>query len=149
MAKNGGWPKEPDPPRRSGTNDKSNHLGVSEPESNSAALCAARCDDGFPEHGNFKKMLMSHDSPEALLATINGPGSTRFDQWQVQLLALVLLKARVGLHCEVAADELRRAHFRPVVDVGRDLRAELAAIGPDSPVAVLPEGPLTIPYLAA
>ncbi len=112
-------------------------------------LCAARCDDGFPEHGNFKKMLMSHDSPEALLATINGPGSTRFDQWQVQLLALVLLKARVGLHCEVAADELRRAHFRPVVDVGRDLRAELAAIGPDSPVAVLPEGPLTIPYLAA
>lgn len=110
-------------------------------------LCAARCNDGFPEHGNFKEMLRSHASPADLLATINRPGFSVFDQWQVQLLALVLLKARVGLHCEVAADELRQAHFQPVADIGASLRAELAAIGSGSPVAVLPEGPQTIPYL--
>jgi len=112
-------------------------------------LCAARCNDGFPEHGNFKEMLRSHQSPADLLATINRPGFSVFDQWQVQLLALVLLKARVGLHCEVPADELRRAHFLPVPDLGRALRAELAAIGADSPVAILPEGPQTIPYLSS
>lgn len=110
-------------------------------------LCAARCNDGFPEHGNFKQMLMAHDTPAELLATINRPGFSVFDQWQVQLLALVLLKARVGLHSEVADADLRRAHFLPVPDIGVALRAELARIGPDSPIAVLPEGPQTIPYL--
>jgi len=111
-------------------------------------LCAARCNDGFPEHGNFKEMLMSHATPSDLLATINSPGFSVYDQWQVQLLALVLLKARVGLHCEVPAADLRRAHFLPIPDLAGALRAELAAIGPDSPIAVLPEGPQTIPYLA-
>ncbi|MEO7270770.1 MAG: nickel-dependent lactate racemase, partial [Vicinamibacterales bacterium] len=28
---------------------------------------AARCNDGFPEHGNFKRLLFEHDSPRALL----------------------------------------------------------------------------------
>lgn len=111
-------------------------------------LCAARCNDGFPEHGNFKEMLFSHRTAAELLATINQPGFATFDQWQAQLLAMILLKARVGLHCEVAAAELERAHFIPVADVGAALRAELARLGPDTPVAVLPEGPMTIPYLA-
>ncbi|MSU70982.1 MAG: nickel-dependent lactate racemase [Opitutus sp.] len=111
-------------------------------------LCAARCNDGFPEHGNFKEMLFSHASAAELLATINQPGFATFDQWQAQLLAMILLKARVGLHCEVAAAEIQRAHFIPVPDVGAALRAELARIGADAPVAVLPEGPMTIPYLA-
>ena len=110
-------------------------------------LAAARCNDGFPDHGNFKQMLFSHAGPAELLATINRPGFSTFDQWQAQLLALILLKARVGLHCEVPAAELQRAHLLPVADVGAALRAELARIGSAAPVAVLPEGPLTIPYL--
>ena len=31
---------------------------------------ASRCNDGFPAHGNFKKLLFDHDSPRALLDTI-------------------------------------------------------------------------------
>jgi nickel-dependent lactate racemase len=111
-------------------------------------LCAARCNDGFPEHGNFKEMLFSHATPQALLATIERPDFAMYDQWEAQLLALILCKARVGLHCEVPADALRRAHLQAVPDLNTALRQELARIGPDAPVAVLPEGPLTIPYLA-
>ncbi len=112
-------------------------------------LCAARCNDGFPEHGNFREMLFSHATPQALLATIERPGFARFDQWQAQLLAIIQCKARVGLHCEVPADQLGRAHLQAVPDLGAELRRELARIGKDAPVAILPEGPLTIPYLAA
>jgi lactate racemase len=111
-------------------------------------LCAARCNDGFPAHGNFRELLWSASSPGELLARIESPGFATFDQWQAQLLALILRKARVGLHSEVPDADLRRAHLTPVPDLGAALRAELARIGPDAPVAVLPEGPVTIPYLA-
>jgi nickel-dependent lactate racemase len=110
-------------------------------------LCAARCNDGFPEHGNFKELLFSHATPQALLAKIERSNIATYDQWQAQLLALILCKARVGLHCEVPADALRRAHLEAVSDLGAALRREVARLGPDTPIAVLPEGPLTIPYL--
>ena len=37
-------------------------------------LAASRCNDGFPSHGNFRKLLFEHDSPSAILETINEPG---------------------------------------------------------------------------
>ena len=111
-------------------------------------VTAARCNDGFPQHGNFKRLLFEHDSPRSLLDTIMAPGFSLFDQWQAQLLARILLKARVALHSELPADDVRRAHLEPVEDVERALATELERIGRDAPVAVLPEGPMTIPYLA-
>jgi nickel-dependent lactate racemase len=111
-------------------------------------VTAARCNDGFPQHGNFKQLLFEHASPQALLDTIMSPGFSLFDQWQAQLLARILIKARVGLHSELPADDVRRAHLEPVEDVERAIAGELTRIGRDAPVAVLPEGPMTIPYVA-
>ncbi len=108
----------------------------------------SRCNDGFPAHGNFRKLLVEHGSPRALLDTIESPGFSMYDQWEAQLLALVRLKARVGLFSEIPAEEVRRAHLEPVSDVGEAVARELAPRGRDTPVAVLPEGPMTIPYLA-
>jgi len=109
---------------------------------------ASRCNDGFPEHGNFRKLLFDHDSPRALLDTIEAPGFSMYDQWEAQLLALIQLKARVGLQSELPPDELQRAHIEPLEDVGAAVGRELERIGADAPVAVLPEGPQTIPYVA-
>src|SRR5262245_28082989 len=109
----------------------------------------ARCNDGFPAHGNFRKLLVEHGSPRALLDTIEAPGFSMYDQWEAQLLALVRLKARVGLFSEIPPDEVRRAHLEPMEDVGTAVARELAERGSDAPVAVLPEGPMTIPYLAS
>jgi nickel-dependent lactate racemase len=108
---------------------------------------AARCNDGFPEHGNFKRLLFEHDSPRALLDTIMAPGFSMYDQWEAQLMAGVLLKARVGLYSELPPDHVRRAHLEPIPDIGEALAAELRRAGSDAPVAVLPEGPMTIPYI--
>ena len=109
---------------------------------------AARCNDGFPAHGNFKKLLFDHASPRALLDAIEAPGFSMYDQWEAQLLALIRLKARVGLKSEIPGDLVRRAHLEPVEDIAAAVDAELHRIGRDAPVAVLPEGPMTIPYLA-
>jgi len=47
---------------------------------------------------------------------------------------------------EIPAEEVRAAHLEPVADIGARLAEELARVG-DVPIAVLPEGPMTIPYL--
>jgi nickel-dependent lactate racemase len=110
---------------------------------------AARCNDGFPEHGNFKRLLFDHGSPRALLDTIMSPGFSMYDQWEAQLLAGVLLKARVGLYSELRSENVRRAHLEPIADLEETLSAELQRVGADAPIAVLPEGPMTIPYVEA
>lgn len=109
-------------------------------------LTAARCNDGFPAHGNFRALVEASASPRELLDRIM-TGSTVLDQWQAQHFAMVLLKARVALYSELPDADVRRAHVTPVRDLRAALDAELDRIGRDAPVAILPEGPLTIPYL--
>jgi nickel-dependent lactate racemase len=111
-------------------------------------VTASRCDDGFPDHGNFRRLLFDHDSPRALLDTIESPGFSMYDQWEAQLLAIIQLKARVSLQSELPSDDVRRAHIEPIDDVGSAIARELERVGRDAPVAVLPEGPQTIPYVA-
>jgi nickel-dependent lactate racemase len=109
---------------------------------------AARCNDGFPAHGNFRTLLMEHGSPQALLATILAPGFLLYDQWEAQMLANIQLKARVGLLSELPDDEVRQVHLEPIGDISAVVSREVARRGSDAAIAVLPEGPMTIPYLA-
>jgi nickel-dependent lactate racemase len=111
-------------------------------------IAAAECGDGFPDHGSFKRFLFEHGSARAMLDTIDNAPAPIEDQWQVQLLALILVRARVGLYSLIAPDLVRRAHLEPIGDIGTRVIEELARIGRDQPIAVLPEGPMTIPYLA-
>ncbi|MDB6170613.1 MAG: hypothetical protein JWM88_3477 [Verrucomicrobia bacterium] len=110
-------------------------------------LAAARCNDGFPAHGNFRRLVEESRSAQELINRITTPGFAMLDQWQAQHLAMVLLKARVGLYSELPDADVRRAHLIPVHDLRAALDAELDRVGRDAPVAILPEGPLTIPYL--
>ena len=111
-------------------------------------LTAARCNDGFPAHGNFRRLLVEHRTPQAILDTVMTPGFSVYDQWEAQMLAMILVRARAGLHSEIPAGELRQAHVEAVPDVTVRLAEELDRIGREAPVAVLPEGPMTIPYLS-
>jgi nickel-dependent lactate racemase len=113
-----------------------------------AILCAARCNDGFPDHGNFRKLLFDHDSPGALLRTILAPGFSLYDQWEAQLLAMIRQRCRVLLYSELPPGDVRRAHLEPVAALQETLDA-LVADTPGEEVAVLPEGPMTIPYVDA
>ena len=114
---------------------------------NGEMIVAARCNDGFPAHGNFTKLLYEHESPQAMLETIFRPGFHMLDQWQVQKFAEVALRAQVAIYSELEPDAVARAGLTPVADLNQHIRATVEGLGADAPVAVLPEGPMTIPYL--
>ena len=112
-------------------------------------ICAAECADGFPDHGSFRQVLASEPSPRRLLASIAGRTHTVPDQWQVQVLARVLRRARVGMYTATLSDrDLRGAHLFAVPDIAAAVHAELAAAGPQARACVLPEGPQTIPFVS-
>ena len=110
-------------------------------------ITAAKCNDGFPSHGNFRKLLFDHESPKELLDTILSPGFSMYDQWEAQLLAIILLKARGALYSDLTPEETRRAHLQPIGDINAFIAKETSALGKNKAIAVLPEGPMTIPYL--
>jgi len=116
-------------------------------EDNGLILAVCECADGFPAHGNFARLLFEHDSPQAILDTVLKPGFSMFDQWEAQLLAMIQVRARVALFSSLPAGDVRRAHIDYVENIDKYLASVMQRLGANTPVAVLPDGPLTIPYV--
>jgi nickel-dependent lactate racemase len=115
-----------------------------------AIVIAGECRDGVPAHGSYAQVLASADSPEALLAVINAPGYSVPDQWQAQIQAQILTKARVMMKTDgLQPEQLRAAHLEAIDDVEQAVEDALRAAGPAATLCVLPQGPRTIPYLAS
>ena len=110
-------------------------------------LIATRCNDGIPEHGNFKKLLFGHDCIAEIMEKLRAPGYHIYDQWQVQMLAQILEKVRVSVYSELPPEDVRKTFMTPIPDLEAALEDELENIGRNAPIAILPEGPQTIPYL--
>lgn len=113
-----------------------------------AIVSVAECRDGLPDHGNYKELLQMRSTPAALLEMIQEPGFLMHDQWQVQKQALVQLQADVYLHSSLSDDVVKAAQLLPAPDLQATLDQLLAKDGPQARVAVLPEGPVTVPYVA-
>jgi nickel-dependent lactate racemase len=113
-----------------------------------AIVAVAECRDGLPDHGNYKELLQMRSTPAALLEMIQEPGFLRHDQWQVQKQALVQLQADVYLHSSLPDDVVRAAQLIPAPHLQAMLDQLLAKYGPKARIAVLPEGPVTVPYVA-
>ncbi|MBX3731253.1 MAG: nickel-dependent lactate racemase [Verrucomicrobiae bacterium] len=111
-------------------------------------VLAAECREGVPAKSPLDRFLREARSPEEILTLLATPGFVRPEQWQAQIQALIQRRARVQVHSRIPDDILRAAHLEPCPDIGATVRHELDRRGPDSRVAVLPQGPLTIPYLA-
>jgi lactate racemase len=111
-------------------------------------VCAAECRDGFPDHGSFREELALEPTAERLLERIQAREITIPDQWQVQILAGIQRHANVIVHTpHIDPSELSAAQLKHTDDVERTVREALQAAGADARVCVLPEGPITIPYV--
>ncbi len=111
-----------------------------------AILSCSECSDGVPDHGNFAKILKMRETPQELLAMINSPDFRVFDQWQVQSQAMIQSKADCYLYSSLDAQTVKDAKFIPV-NSPCDAITELLKKKPEASVAVLPLGPLVIPYI--
>ncbi|MDQ5852435.1 MAG: nickel-dependent lactate racemase [Chloroflexota bacterium] len=112
-----------------------------------AIIAAAECSDGLPNHGNYKDLLQMRRTPQELLDMIEAPGIAIYDQWQAQSQAIVQRKAEVYLYSSLDPETVRKAMLVPTDNIEATLADLLERFGPQARVAVLPEGPQTIPYV--
>lgn len=114
-----------------------------------AIVIAAECREGIG-HPHFREILEMAHTPAGLLDVVYRPGFLKVDQWEAQMLANVLLRAPVYLYSDrLSPEDARLAQVVPVGDVGETVRELAARFGPGARIGVLPQGPLTIPYLAS
>ena len=112
-----------------------------------AILVASECSDGLPSHGNYSKIFEMADSPQDLLDMINNPEFKMFDQWQVQKQAVIQVWADVYVHSKLTEEQVTGAMLKPMPNIEDTLEELKNKYGEDMSVAVLPLGPLTIPYV--
>jgi nickel-dependent lactate racemase len=112
-------------------------------------IIAAECWDGIPDHGGFADLLSSADTLEELLEIVRSPELRKQDMWQAHLHALICQKADVYFYSHNLTDEqLENAFLIPCRDIEKTVQMLLDRYGPGAKLCVLPQGPMTIPYLA-
>ena len=111
-------------------------------------ILACECREGVPSGSPLDKLLRSASSPEEILTRLATPGFVRPEQWQAQIQALIQRRANVLVYSSLPDDVIRACHLTPCRDITAAVRERLDRPGPQARVAVLPQGPLTIPYLA-
>jgi nickel-dependent lactate racemase len=107
-------------------------------------VMAAECREGIPAGSPHDRLIRSVPNGEALLAKLAEPGFTFAEQWAGQIQALIQRRAEVQLHSSLDDATVRAAHLIPCPDIAAAVRGRLNG---DTRIAVLPQGPLTIPYL--
>jgi nickel-dependent lactate racemase len=111
-------------------------------------IIAAECSDGIPEHGLYGQLLRSASSPAELFNAILHSSSTRQDQWQAQIQARIQQKADVYVYTDhLSPRQIQDALLLPCADIAETVEALRRKYGRDARIAILPDGPQTIPYL--
>jgi lactate racemase len=112
-------------------------------------IMAAECSEGVPDGSPYHRLLAGASDLAELLQTIRNHRPTLCEGWQVQIHARICLKAKVHFYSDGLSEErIREAFFQPCRDL-EGLLTRLLREKPDARLAVLPEGPQTIPYLAS
>lgn len=112
-----------------------------------AIIIASECSDGLPSHGNYSKIFEMASSPQELLDMINNPEFKMFDQWQVQKQAVIQVWADVYVYSKLTEDQVNGAMLKSTQDIEQTLEELKSQFGENMSVAVMPLGPLTIPYV--
>lgn len=110
-------------------------------------IIASECSDGLPNHGNYAKIFDMAKTPQELLDLINNPEFKMFDQWQVQKQAVIQVWADVYVYSQLTDEQIKATMLNPTTDIEATIEQLKRKLGPDMSIAVLPLGPLTIPYV--
>jgi nickel-dependent lactate racemase len=111
-------------------------------------ILACECCDGVPAGSSFDQLLRTAASPEEILTLLSTPGFIRPEQWQAQIQALIQRQNEIHLYSSLPEDQVRAAHLTPCKDIGAAVNQLVATHSNGLRIGVLPQGPLTVPYLA-
>jgi nickel-dependent lactate racemase len=118
-------------------------------EPGGTVLVASECSDGLPNHGNFGPLMNKGRTPDDILQAIVDLPEEILDQWEAQSYAYLMQKYDIRLFSAMDASAVRACKLGVVADFQYEVEAAIHKLGKFPSIGVLPDGPLTIPYLSA
>ena len=112
-------------------------------------LVASECSDGLPDHGNFGPLMKKGGTPHDILQGIIDLPEEILDQWEAQVYAYLMKAYNIRLFSAMDASTVRACKLGVISDFQSEVEAAIRKLGKHPRVGVLPDGPLTIPYLTA
>jgi len=111
-------------------------------------IIASECSRGIPDDGNFARIMASEPDPITLLDKLSTPDFKLMDRWQAQKLAKALKNFTVKIYSSLDSGRIEPCKMIKIDDIQDAVRKTISKIKPRPHVAVMPHGPLTIPYLS-
>ena len=106
------------------------------------------CEKGLPDYGEYSTIMREADTPQDLLAKIHHPGYSKQDQWDAQIQAQICQRLKLYIYSDGLRDEEIKSVFGiPCRDVEEIISALLKEYGAEARIAVIPTGPLSVPYI--
>lgn len=110
-------------------------------------IMVSECADGFPDHGKFAEIFKMADTPQGILDLIHDPNFSEVDQWQVQKQASIQTFANVYVYSELTDQQLKDSMLNPTSNIEKTIADLEEQYGRKLSIGVMPQGPLTIPYV--
>lgn len=113
-----------------------------------AIILVSECVEGLPNYGQYGEIMRLAETPGGLLKLVHQSGFMMQDQWDAQIQAKICERADVYVYSDgLTDDEIHQAFAEPCRDVEATVSELLDECGDDARIAVLPAGPLTVPYI--
>jgi nickel-dependent lactate racemase len=116
-------------------------------EPGGTVFVASECSDGLPDHGNFGPLMQVGKTPDDILQGIIDLPAEILDQWEAQAYAYLMQKYDIRLYCGIDLATVQACKLGVVHDLQTEVEAAVRGLGGRPRVGVLPDGPLTIPFV--
>ena len=91
--------------------------------------------------------MQKGDSAQDILDYIFALEEPVLDQWQAQVLCDILTQCNVKVYSEMDRACIEMCKLGYIEDLQKSVEEHVSSLGPKPRVAVLPDGPLTIPFV--
>ncbi|TFF87117.1 MAG: nickel-dependent lactate racemase, partial [Promethearchaeota archaeon] len=98
-------------------------------------------------HDNFKELIYSGKSPEKIYNQILSKEIIVPDQWEIQILTRILMKADIYVVSRLNENEIGNIGLKHASSIEEAIEQGLKKFGADAKILILPNGPSVLPLL--
>lgn len=106
------------------------------------------CSDGVGDgQDKFKELIFSGMDPQEIYDKILNKEILVPDQWEIQILARVLMKAEIYVISTLKDDEIGNIGLKHAKTIEEAIKLSIKKHGKDARILILPNGPQVLPLL--
>ena len=117
---------------------------------NGTIISVNECAEGVGKgQENFKELIFSGIEPEELYDKILKGEIVTPDQWEIQILSRILMKAEIIIVSNLHENEIGNIGLKYAKTVEEGIKMALEKAGLDAKILILPHGPQILPSIKA